>query len=110
MKKILYLTSVVMLCTACCSNTFKDKRDNKVYKIVKIGNKIWMSENLNYDLDDQGSYYYPKRMLNVDSMQLNEALEFYHINKSTIAGLKRIDLLKIFSPYLDIILTKYPDG
>lgn len=98
------------LCNSCTKNTFEDKRDNKVYKTVKIGNKIWMAENLNFDLDNQGSYYYPSRMLNIDSVTLNEALDFYHIDKKTIVGLKGIELLKAFSPQLDSALKKYPDG
>lgn len=36
----------------------KDSRDNKKYKTVKMGNYVWMAENLNYESPDGGSRCY----------------------------------------------------
>jgi uncharacterized protein (TIGR02145 family) len=49
-KLFLITVSVLFLSSARqqSDNTFKDPRDGTVYKTVKIGNQIWMCENLKY--------------------------------------------------------------
>jgi uncharacterized protein (TIGR02145 family) len=54
MKKVCtFLILVFTLAISCSKQTssFTDSRDGKTYKTVKIGNQIWMAENLAFKAD-----------------------------------------------------------
>lgn len=46
----LILLFTILFFVACNDNSFIDPRDGQKYKTVKIGNQIWMAENLNYEM------------------------------------------------------------
>lgn len=47
------------------TGTFIDPRDEKSYKTIKIGDQLWMAENLNYKITD-GSWCYDDDISNSD--------------------------------------------
>lgn len=51
--------------TTADSGTFRDARDNQVYEWVKIGDQIWMAENMNFRTET-GSWCYENKESNCD--------------------------------------------
>jgi uncharacterized protein (TIGR02145 family) len=50
--------------TGSDGGSFMDIRDNSIYKVIRIGEQVWMAENLNYDAS--GSKCYDNNQANCD--------------------------------------------
>lgn len=59
MKIFIFL--VICLIDILFAGSFKDSRDGKVYRTVKIGDQIWMAQNLNYEMNESTCYDYSEQ-------------------------------------------------
>ena len=58
------IISLVISGKATSQNVFTDSRDKQVYKTIKIGDQVWMAQNLNFGTAEDGLCYDNKKNKN----------------------------------------------
>lgn len=94
----------IILPKQCGPNEFVDERDGNVYKMVKIGNQIWMAENLRYAPPERDGEFLPRSILISDEIERrqdelvfckNELLELEHLGASSPFAFHKSDEIEM---------------
>ena len=93
MKKIFLFTCINAVCIFSVLGqqygSFKDARDGKIYKTVKIGNQEWMAENLNTDKFRNGDIIPEAKTLEEwDSVSVNKQPFYCYFDNEPTNGNK----------------------
>ena len=61
-----------------CESFFIDERDGNRYRTIRIGNKVWLAENLRFVINlGKGSYLYGKNTQDIDYVKSNDLYKKY---------------------------------